>query len=190
VIRGPDLLDALVRVDQGCRPVSSAALVTPGARQSPATKVRCCLGGKPVVRGTRISVGLVLEELAQNPDVNELLSAHPDLTRADVQACLSYAKAMDTGEEVSPKPPKGVRTDACGGSPSPPYIQTSRPYGSGLSRRRGVGRRARFGRSGPVVLRASCLVALAAHRSALLADCFPLVLCFERPGLRRLHARR
>jgi hypothetical protein len=40
------------------------------------------------------------------------LAAHPDLTRADVQACLSYAKAMVTGEEVSPKPPKGARSDA------------------------------------------------------------------------------
>src|SRR5438876_9704415 len=70
------------------------------------------LGGKPVVRGTRIAVSLVLEELAHNPDINELLAAHPDLTRADVQACLSYAKAMVTGEEVSPRPPKGARTNA------------------------------------------------------------------------------
>jgi uncharacterized protein (DUF433 family) len=64
------------------------------------------LGGKPVVGGMRIAVSLVLEELAYNPDVNELLTAHPDLTGADVQACLFYAKAMTTGEEVSPKPPK------------------------------------------------------------------------------------
>ena len=70
------------------------------------------LGGKPVVRGTRISVGLVLEEFAHNPDVAELLAAHPDLTRPDVQACLAYAKAMVTGEEVSPKPPKGAVPDA------------------------------------------------------------------------------
>ena len=70
------------------------------------------LGGKPVVRGTRIAVSLVLEELAHNPDINELLAAHPDLSRRDVQACLSYAKAMVTGEEVSPKPPKGARSDA------------------------------------------------------------------------------
>jgi len=70
------------------------------------------LAGKPVVRGTRISVGLVLEELAQNPNIDELLAAHPDLTRTDVQACLAYAKAMVTGEDVSPKPPKGVRSDA------------------------------------------------------------------------------
>jgi uncharacterized protein (DUF433 family) len=70
------------------------------------------LAGKPVVRGTRIAVDLVLEELAQNPDIDELLAAHPDLTRPDVQACLAYAKAMVTGEEVSPKPPKGARSDA------------------------------------------------------------------------------
>ena len=70
------------------------------------------LGGKPVVRGTRIAVSLVLEELAQNPDIVELLAARPDLTRRDVQACLSYAKAIVTGEEVFPKPPKGVRSDA------------------------------------------------------------------------------
>jgi uncharacterized protein (DUF433 family) len=70
------------------------------------------LAGKPVVRGTRIGVDLVLEELAQNPDIAELLAAHPDLTQIDVQACLAYAKAMVTGEEVSPKPPKGARSDA------------------------------------------------------------------------------
>jgi uncharacterized protein (DUF433 family) len=64
------------------------------------------------VRGTRIAVDLVLEELAQNPDIDELLAAHPDLTRMDVQSCLAYAKAMVTGEEVSPKPPKGARSDA------------------------------------------------------------------------------
>jgi uncharacterized protein (DUF433 family) len=69
------------------------------------------LAGKPVVKGTRIAVDLVLEELAQNPAIDELLAAHPDLTRTDVQACLAYAKAIVTGEEVSPKPPKGTRSD-------------------------------------------------------------------------------
>jgi uncharacterized protein (DUF433 family) len=44
-------------------------------------------------------VSLVLEELANNSDIKEVLAAHPDLTRADVQACLSYAKAMVTGED-------------------------------------------------------------------------------------------
>jgi uncharacterized protein (DUF433 family) len=70
------------------------------------------LAGKPVIKGTRIAVDLVLEELSHNPDITELLAAHPDLTRDDVQACLAYAKAIVTGEEVSPKPPKGARSDA------------------------------------------------------------------------------
>src|SRR6267378_6883496 len=55
------------------------------------------LAGKPVVKGTRIGVDLVLEELAHNPDIHELLAAHPDLTRDDVQACLAYAQAIVTG---------------------------------------------------------------------------------------------
>jgi uncharacterized protein (DUF433 family) len=70
------------------------------------------LAGKPVVKGTRIAVDLVLEELARNPAIEELLAAHPDLTRNDVQACLAYARAIVMGEEVSPKPPKGARSDA------------------------------------------------------------------------------
>lgn len=49
---------------------------------------------QPVVRGTRIAVSLVLEELAHNLDIGELLAAHPDLTPADVQACLASATAM------------------------------------------------------------------------------------------------
>ena len=58
------------------------------------------LAGKPVIKGTRIGVDLVLEELAHNPDIKELLAAHPDLTRDDVQACLAYAQAIVTGEDV------------------------------------------------------------------------------------------
>ena len=70
------------------------------------------LAGKPVVKGTRIAVDLVLEELSLNPDVNELLATHPDLTRDDVQACLAYAKDILTGQAVSPTPPKGACSDA------------------------------------------------------------------------------
>ena len=57
--------------------------------------------GKPVIKGTRIPVELVLEELAHNPAVDELLAAHPGLTTDDVKACLAYATAMVKGEEVS-----------------------------------------------------------------------------------------
>jgi uncharacterized protein (DUF433 family) len=52
------------------------------------------LVGKPVVRGTRISVELVLEYLAHNPNFDELFADYPRLTMEDVQACLAYAQAQ------------------------------------------------------------------------------------------------
>jgi uncharacterized protein (DUF433 family) len=48
--------------------------------------------GKPVVRGTRISVELVIGFLAAKPDLDELLQAYPHLTVEDVKACLAYAR--------------------------------------------------------------------------------------------------
>ena len=57
------------------------------------------LVGKPVVRGTRIPVDLVLAKLAQNPDVDELFADYPRLTREDVQACLEYARRLLENEE-------------------------------------------------------------------------------------------
>jgi uncharacterized protein (DUF433 family) len=49
------------------------------------------LVGKPTIKGTRISVELVLHHLAQNPDLNELFAAYPRLTIDDVKACLAFA---------------------------------------------------------------------------------------------------
>ncbi len=50
------------------------------------------LVGKPIVKGTRIPVELVLKHLARNPDVEALLAAYPRLTLEDVKACLSFAQ--------------------------------------------------------------------------------------------------
>ena len=57
--------------------------------------------GKPVVKGTRIPVSLVLEYLAANPDLEYLFAAFPRLTEADVRACkpsMSYAQALVEAE--------------------------------------------------------------------------------------------
>ena len=64
------------------------------------------LVGKPVVRGTRIPVELVLEHLAENPDLTDLFAAYPRLTLDDVKACLAYAQALVEGQEVTPAPPR------------------------------------------------------------------------------------
>jgi uncharacterized protein (DUF433 family) len=47
--------------------------------------------GKPCVRGTRISVGDVLEYLAGGMSEDEILADFPQLTRDDIRACLAYA---------------------------------------------------------------------------------------------------
>jgi uncharacterized protein (DUF433 family) len=51
------------------------------------------MGGKPVVKGTRIPVERVIQHLADNPDLQDLFEAFPHLTIDDVKACLAYAHA-------------------------------------------------------------------------------------------------
>jgi uncharacterized protein (DUF433 family) len=69
--------------------------------------------GKPVVKGTRIPVELVVAHLANNPDLNDLFAAYPDLTIADVKACLAYAhhavKRIDD-EGAAPRPEDVTRS--------------------------------------------------------------------------------
>jgi uncharacterized protein (DUF433 family) len=50
------------------------------------------MAGQPVVAGTRIPVERVLAHLADNPELDDLFQAFPDLTLDDVKACCSYAK--------------------------------------------------------------------------------------------------
>ncbi|MDO8691346.1 MAG: DUF433 domain-containing protein [Dehalococcoidia bacterium] len=47
--------------------------------------------GKPVVKGTRIPVEKILDQLAYMPDLSELFAIFPELTVEDVKACLAYA---------------------------------------------------------------------------------------------------
>jgi len=51
-------------------------------------------GGKPIVRGMRISVELILSLLAQGETEDAILEDFPDLTREDILACLAYAHAV------------------------------------------------------------------------------------------------
>ena len=48
-------------------------------------------GGKPCIRGMRITVYDVLEYLASGMSENEILKDFPDLTREDIRACLAFA---------------------------------------------------------------------------------------------------
>ena len=60
------------------------------------------LAGKPVVKGTRLSVEFVVDLLAQGWPEDEILRNYPRLTRDDIKACLRYASAMLHAEKVYP----------------------------------------------------------------------------------------
>jgi uncharacterized protein (DUF433 family) len=49
------------------------------------------LGGKPCVRGTRISVELILEWIANGASSPEIVAAYPQLTLHDVRSAVEYA---------------------------------------------------------------------------------------------------
>jgi uncharacterized protein (DUF433 family) len=57
--------------------------------------------GKPVVAGTRVTVELILEKLAAGETVEQIVEAHPRLTRESVMAALKYA-----ARAVNNSPPK------------------------------------------------------------------------------------
>ena len=61
--------------------------------------------GKPVVRGTRIPVEKVLDQLAYKPDLGELFAVYPELTLDDVKACLAYARAALVRKSARRSPP-------------------------------------------------------------------------------------
>jgi uncharacterized protein (DUF433 family) len=56
--------------------------------------------GKPVIRGTRIPVELLLRKLSEGATEVDLLSAYPRLTREDLQAALAYAADVVAHEET------------------------------------------------------------------------------------------
>jgi len=47
--------------------------------------------GKPVIKGTRITVELIVRKLGEGMSVDDLLQAYPRLAKDDVQAALAYA---------------------------------------------------------------------------------------------------
>ena len=56
--------------------------------------------GKPVVRGTRITVELILRRLGEGATQGDLLDAYPHLTRDDIQAAIAYAADTLAHEEI------------------------------------------------------------------------------------------
>ena len=58
--------------------------------------------GKPVIAGTRITVELILEKLADGETIEQILDAHPRLTREAIQAALAFAAESLKADVVYP----------------------------------------------------------------------------------------
>jgi uncharacterized protein (DUF433 family) len=60
---------------------------------------RVC-NGKPVIKGTRIPVSVLLEQIAQGESWDDLLEGYPELNKEDIKAALLYASASLEHAEV------------------------------------------------------------------------------------------
>lgn len=58
--------------------------------------------GKPCVRGTRIMVSVILDNLAEGLSPDEIVAEYPPLTLDDVRAGIAYAAALTREEELVP----------------------------------------------------------------------------------------
>lgn len=58
------------------------------------------LVGKPVIKGTRLSVEFILELLSQDWSENDILRNYPGITKDDIKACLNYAVQSLKTEKV------------------------------------------------------------------------------------------
>jgi len=58
------------------------------------------MGGKPCVRGTRVTVGMIVGMLGNGHDMDKLLADYPYLTREDIQEALRYAAWLSEEREL------------------------------------------------------------------------------------------
>lgn len=72
--------------------------------QTQITADAAVLAGKPVIKGTRISVELVLECMGRGWTIDDILAQYPHLTREGVIACVDYARDLVKSETVSAMP--------------------------------------------------------------------------------------
>lgn len=70
------------------------------------------LVGKPVIKGTRISVELVMDLLAAGYTAEQIIEQYDHLTREDIQACLAYAKEVVRSERVYAVKPSDQESSA------------------------------------------------------------------------------
>ena len=58
--------------------------------------------GKPVIKGTRITVDILLRKLAQNLSAQDIIKDYPQLTEEDIKAAIDYAASSLNEENIYP----------------------------------------------------------------------------------------
>lgn len=56
--------------------------------------------GKPVIKGTRISVEQILKKLSAGNSIKEIVNAYPHISKTDVMAAIDYAASVISNEEM------------------------------------------------------------------------------------------
>lgn len=60
--------------------------------------------GKPVIKGTRITVELIMEKLSAGETVDQILTSYPHLTREGILGAIQYATNILKTDEIHPVP--------------------------------------------------------------------------------------
>jgi uncharacterized protein (DUF433 family) len=87
------------------RPSSESDHSRPEAQMSSLARIEVnpkVMLGKPVMRGSRITVELILRNLADGATEADLLEAYPDISHEDIRAAIRYAAAVIAHEEIEP----------------------------------------------------------------------------------------
>lgn len=58
------------------------------------------MGGKPCIRGMRVTVGMIVESMAAGRTIPDLLADFPYLEEQDIREALSYAASLAQGREI------------------------------------------------------------------------------------------
>jgi uncharacterized protein (DUF433 family) len=64
------------------------------------TRNKDVMMGKPCIKGTRITVELILSKMSEGATVEQLMEDYPGLTKESILACIDYVKAIMLHEEV------------------------------------------------------------------------------------------
>lgn len=56
--------------------------------------------GKPVIKGTRITVEIILRKLSEGATIKDIMQIYPHLTKEDIYAALNYASDVISKEEI------------------------------------------------------------------------------------------